>query len=212
MAGAIRSDAGDVHIDPTEDGVNIRYRIDGILHDIAKLGKEHYIPLLSEEKTLPASQPTLKNRLMTDAFPLASRVRKWTAVFQLLSAAMAKPLLCVSCPARAKSLEMEKLGIGSVSLNIVNQAIAKTKGIILTTGPTGSGKTTTLYSLLNKLNYRASRLSLLKIRLNITLRVLFRPRLTPRMVIPLPPPCAHSCDKTQTSSWSVKFVTKRRPK
>ncbi len=153
MAGAIRAEAGDVHIDPTEDGVKVRYRIDGILHDIATLGQEHYIPLLSEIKNTAGfaaniKKPTYDGRFslnLPDGVKMDCRISiiiggyGETAVMRLLSS-------------QAKTLEMEKLGISSVSLTKIDESIHKTKGIILTTGPTGSGKTTTLYALLNKLN------------------------------------------------------------
>jgi len=152
MAGAIVAEAGDVHIDPTEDGVTIRYRIDGILHDIAKLGREHYIPLLSEIKNTAGFAANIKKPTYDGRFTIYSPQAKIDCRISIIIGGYGETAVIRLLSSQAKTLEMEKLGIGSVSLDIINEAIKKTKGVILTTGPTGSGKTTTLYSLLNKLN------------------------------------------------------------
>jgi len=153
MAGGVQTDAGDVHIDPTEEGVTIRYRIDGILHDMAKLGKEHYIPLLTEIKNTAGFAANIKKATYDGRFTIyLPDNKKVDCRISIIIGGYGETAVIRLLSTQAKSLEMEKLGIGSVSLNIINDAIKKTKGIILTTGPTGSGKTTTLYSLLNKLN------------------------------------------------------------
>lgn len=152
MAGALAAEAGDVHIDPTEEGVTIRYRIDGILHDIAKLGREHYIPLLSEIKNTAGFAANIKKPTYDGRFTIYSPQAKVDCRISIIIGGYGETAVIRLLSSQAKTLEMEKLGIGSVSLDIINEAIKKTKGIILTTGPTGSGKTTTLYSLLNKLN------------------------------------------------------------
>jgi len=152
MAGGIKAEAGDVHIDPSEDGVKIRYRIDGILHDIATLGREHYIPLLSEIKNTAGFASNIKKPTYDGRFTVYAPDQKLDCRISIIAGGYGETAVIRLLSSQAKSLEMEKLGIGNVSLKIINNAITKTKGIILTTGPTGSGKTTTLYSLLNKLN------------------------------------------------------------
>lgn len=152
MAGALKAEAGDIHIDPTEDGVKIRYRIDGILHDIASLGREHYIPLLSEIKNTAGFAANIKKPTYDGRFTVYLPTEKIDCRISIIVGGYGETAVIRLLSTQAKDLNMEKLGIGSVALKIINNAITKTKGIILTTGPTGSGKTTTLYSLLNKLN------------------------------------------------------------
>ncbi len=152
MAGALQAEAGDVHIDPSEEGVTIRYRVDGILHDVAKLGREHYIPLLSEIKNTAGFAANIKKPTYDGRFTIYSPKAKVDCRISIIIGGYGETAVIRLLSTQAKSLDMEKLGISSVSLEIINNAIKKTKGIILTTGPTGSGKTTTLYGLLNKLN------------------------------------------------------------
>ena len=152
MAGAIKAEAGDVHIDPTENGVNIRYRIDGILHDIASLGKEHFIPLLGEIKNTAGFPANIKKPTYDGRFTIYTPTGKIDCRISIIIGGYGETAVIRLLSMQAVNLDMEKLGINSVALKIINNAITKTKGIILTTGPTGSGKTTTLYSLLRKLN------------------------------------------------------------
>jgi len=152
MAGAIKAEAGDIHIDPSEEGVKIRYRIDGMLHDIANLGKELYIPLLSEIKNTAGFAANIKKPTYDGRFTMYFPDNKIDCRISIIAGGYGETAVIRLLSSQAKNLEMEKLGISNVSLKIINKAITKTKGIILNTGPTGSGKTTTLYSLLNKLN------------------------------------------------------------
>lgn len=152
MAGALVAEAGDVHIDPTEEGVTIRYRVDGILHDVAKLGREHYIPLLSEIKNTAGFAANIKKPTYDGRFTIYEPKGKIDCRISIIIGGYGETAVIRLLSSQAKTLEMEKLGISSVSLDTINEAIKKTKGVILTTGPTGSGKTTTLYGLLNKLN------------------------------------------------------------
>ncbi len=152
MAGALKAEAGDVHIDPNEDGITIRYRIDGILHDIAKLGREHYIPLLSEIKNTAGFAANIKKPTYDGRFTIYGPEMKVDCRISIIIGGYGETAVIRLLSSQAKTLELEKLGISSVSLETINVSIKKTKGIILTTGPTGSGKTTTLYGLLNKLN------------------------------------------------------------
>ncbi len=152
MAGALVAEAGDVHIDPTEEGVTIRYRVDGILHDVAKLGREHYIPLLSEIKNTAGFAANIKKPTYDGRFTIYEPKSKIDCRISIIIGGYGETAVIRLLSSQAKTLEMEKLGISSVSLDTINESIKKTKGVILTTGPTGSGKTTTLYGLLNKLN------------------------------------------------------------
>ncbi len=152
MAGAIAAEAGDVHIDPSDVGVTIRYRIDGILHDIAKLDTAYYIPLLGEVKSVSGFSTNEKKATYDGRFSIALPTEKMDCRISIIMGGYGETAVIRLLANQAKNLNMEELGMASASLNIISDSIKKTKGVILTTGPTGSGKTTTLYSLLNKLN------------------------------------------------------------
>lgn len=149
---AIFEGASDIHIEPTEKNVVVRYRIDGILRDVMTLPKTVQagvvarIKVLSnlkiDEHRLPQDG---RFKIHTDQYKVAFRVSiipvfdGEKVVLRLLNEA-------------SKTLTLEQLGLGRNALEIVKQNIKKPHGMILVTGPTGCGKTTTLYTIMNILN------------------------------------------------------------
>lgn len=152
MALAVVSDAGDIHIEPTEQEVSVRFRIDGVLHDILKLPKTSYLPLLSEIKILAGAATNVKRATFDGRFSVYLPDRKLDCRLSIIAGGYGETIVIRLLSTNAVNLEMEKLGITSVAFDSLQGAMKKTRGIIITTGPTGSGKTTTLYSILNKLN------------------------------------------------------------
>ncbi len=152
IATAVRAEAGDIHIEPTEKGVKIRFRIDGILHDFVTLSKDHYLQLLSEIKILAGFPTNVKKATWDGRFAIFLDGEKIDSRISIISGGYGETVVIRILANQAASLDMEKLGMKEYTLKVINKSIKKTKGIIITTGPTGSGKTTTLYSLLNKLN------------------------------------------------------------
>lgn len=152
MSLAIVSDAGDLHIEPTESDVKVRFRIDGVLHDILNLPKTSYLPLLSEIKILAGEATNIKRATFDGRFSVYLPTSKLDCRLSIIAGGYGETIVIRVLATNAVNLEMEKLGITSVAFNSLQQAMKKTRGIIITTGPTGSGKTTTLYSILNKLN------------------------------------------------------------
>ncbi len=152
LAGALAGDAGDVNIDPTEHGVNIRYRVDGLLHDVATLESQYYIPLLSEIKGAAGIATNVKKPTYDGRFSVKYSNQKIDCRLSIIMGGYGEAVAIRLLSNQAKSLDMKELGLAAVSFDIVNRSIHKTKGIIFTTGPTGSGKTTTLYSILNAIN------------------------------------------------------------
>lgn len=152
MSGALAAEASDVNIDPTENSVKIRYRIDGLLYDIASLSKEYYIPLLGEIKTSAGFATNLKRSTYDGRFAIITEEQKIDCRLSIIIGGYGETVAIRLLSNQAKNLDMKSLGISSAPFNIISKSIQKTKGIIFTTGPTGSGKTTTLYSLINTLN------------------------------------------------------------
>lgn len=152
MALAAINDAGDVHIEPTENDVNIRFRIDGVLHDILKLPKTSYLPLLSEIKILAGTATNIKRATFDGRFSVYLPERKLDCRLSIISGGYGETIVVRLLSTNAINLDMDKLGVTSTAFDSLELAMKKTRGIIITTGPTGSGKTTTLYGILNKLN------------------------------------------------------------
>lgn len=149
---ALKSEAGDIHIEPTTESVKIRFRIDGILHDILDLGKEQYLPLISTIKAIAGMPTTTKKPTWDGRFGIFTPQSKMDSRISIISGGYGETIVIRLLSSQASSLQIEELGMRPYTTKPLLESIAKTKGIIITTGPTGSGKTTTLYSLLNKLN------------------------------------------------------------
>ncbi len=152
MSMASASDAGDVHIEPTETGVKVRFRIDGVMHDILDLPKTSYLPILSEIKILAGFATNIKRATLDGRFSVYLHGKKIDCRLSIIAGGYGETIVVRLLSTSAAALDLETLGITSVAKKRLDQAMTKTKGIIITTGPTGSGKTTTLYGILNKLN------------------------------------------------------------
>ena len=152
IATAIKTQAGDIHIEPTEEGVKIRFRIDGILHDVVSLSKEHYLQILSKIKILAGFATNVKKATWDGRFAIFLEGSKLDCRISIISGGYGETVVIRLLSSQAASLKMEDLGMRPYSMNSLENAMKKTKGIIITTGPTGSGKTTTMYSILNQLN------------------------------------------------------------
>lgn len=152
MSLAIIKDAGDVHIEPTDNLVKVRFRIDGVLHDIINLPKTSYLPVLGEMKILAGFATNIKRAAIDGRFSLHLPKQKMDCRISIISGGYGETIVIRLLSAAAANLNLENLGVSGPSLSSLKKAMLKTKGIIITTGPTGSGKTTTLYAILNKLN------------------------------------------------------------
>jgi len=152
MALATVAVAGDIHIEPTETNVKVRFRIDGVLHDVLDLPKTSYLPILSEIKILAGAPTNIKRATFDGRFTIYLPDHKIDCRLSIIAGGYGETIVVRLLSSTAANLDMNKLGITSVAFDSLQLAMKKTRGIILTTGPTGSGKTTTLYSILNKLN------------------------------------------------------------
>lgn len=154
---AIRKGASDVHFEPYERSFRVRYRIDGVLHEMMDLAMKFKNPVLSRVKILSAMDIAEK-RLPQDG-RIKMRV-KWgennrKEVDMRVSAIptiFGEKIVSRILDREMLQLDLTKLGFEKESLDVFEQAIVRPWGIILVTGPTGSGKTNTLYSAISNLN------------------------------------------------------------
>ena len=149
---AILQGSSDIHIEPMENEVLVRYRIDGILRDamtlpvIAKPGIVARIKVLSNLKLD-------EHRLPQDGrFKIEAQDYKYSVRVSVLPVFNGEKIVMRLLPETAKGLSLEQLGITGKALDQIEIALKKPIGMILITGPTGSGKTTTLYSMMEILN------------------------------------------------------------
>jgi len=149
---AILQQASDIHIEPLEKEVIVRYRLDGILHDAMTLPRKIRSGVVARIKVL-SNLKLDEHRLPQDGrFKIETEAYKISFRVSILPVYDGEKIVCRLLPEDAKGLTLEKLGLRSKALERIHQNIKKPNGMILVTGPTGCGKTTTLYTIMDILN------------------------------------------------------------
>lgn len=152
MAGAIKADASDIHLEPEEKEMRLRYRLDGVLQDIASFSKESYSPLLSRVKMLAKLKLNVHDKPQDGRFTITIGRQEIDVRVSILPSAYGETVVMRLLTFQGVALDLEKLGLRTSTYDIIKKELKKPNGMILTTGPTGSGKTTTLYSFLKRVN------------------------------------------------------------
>ncbi len=149
---AIKEKASDIHIEPDEDILRIRFRIDGILQEILTINKILYSPLISRVKILSNMNIAEKRIPQDGRFKVSFEEKEVDFRVSTLPTSYGEKVVLRVLDKSKELLDLTKLGIDQYNLKIYESIVEKPYGIILISGPTGSGKTTTLYATLNKLN------------------------------------------------------------
>ena len=148
MAGAMSLGASDVHLEPEDTGVRMRYRLDGVLVEVLMFDAPTYALISSRLKLLSGLKLNIKNAAQDGRFSIQIGGKEIEIRASVLPGAYAETIVMRILDPSTIALPMEKLGFDKYLMQIFNQEIAKPNGMILNTGPTGSGKTTTLYAFL----------------------------------------------------------------
>jgi len=152
LTQALKKRASDIHIEPEQDCLRIRYRIDGALHDVFKLPKINQNAVIARVKIISNLDIT-ENRIPQDGrFKVKFENREIDFRVSGLPTTFGQKFVLRLLDKTNLSIGLDKLGFSERPISIFKEAIAKPFGMILVTGPTGSGKSTTLYSILNQLN------------------------------------------------------------
>ena len=149
VAGALATDASDIHLEPEEGYVQLRYRLDGVLVEVLQFDLPTYTLMLSRIKLISNMKLNLTGA-QDGRFSIKIRDEEIEVRTSILPGAYAESVVMRVLNPKTISVPMESLGMEPRLLAIINTQIAKPNGMILTTGPTGSGKTTTLYAFLKK--------------------------------------------------------------
>lgn len=149
LSGALATKASDIHIEPEEDYARLRYRLDGMLTDIASFDLETFGLILSRIKLLSGLKLNIKTEAQDGRFSvhIADDIEIRTSI---LPGAYNESIVLRLLNPKSIQVPLEDLGIPEKLLKILMEQIDKPNGMVLTTGPTGSGKTTTLYAFLRK--------------------------------------------------------------
>lgn len=149
---AIKSQASDIHIEPREEHVQIRYRIDGVLHEVNRLPRSVLGALVSRIKILSNLKIDERRVPQDGRFKIKVAAKQYALRVSTLPIADGEKVVMRILDESNQALTLQDLGYWGHSLSVVESAMHEPNGMILVTGPTGSGKSTSLFSILTLLN------------------------------------------------------------
>ncbi len=149
---AIKNGASDIHIEPRDKYVGVRYRVDGVLREANKLPKRTMSALVSRIKILANLKIDERRAPQDGRFKINLNGRVFAFRVSTLPINEGEKVVMRVLDESSEPASLETLGFWGLALDTINEAIAQPHGMILVTGPTGSGKSTTLHSVLHLLN------------------------------------------------------------
>ncbi len=152
LAGALAVNASDVHLEPEEGYVQLRFRLDGVLQSLVRFDNETYGLLLSRIKLISGMKLNVKKDSQDGRFSIRMSFGDVEVRVSILPGAYNESIVMRLLNPKSIDVPLESLGINPKLLAILVAEMNRPDGMILTTGPTGSGKTTTLYSFLKKIH------------------------------------------------------------
>ncbi len=152
LSGAIRDRASDIHIEPYQSALKIRYRIDGILYDILSLPRRIQSPLTSRVKIMARLNIAEKRLPQDGRIEIKIADRSVDIRVSVIPTAFGERVVLRLLDKSGSMLKLSDLGMDGRNVNLFHKLIKSPYGILLVTGPTGSGKTTTLYAALSTIN------------------------------------------------------------
>ncbi|MFA6410136.1 MAG: GspE/PulE family protein [Candidatus Buchananbacteria bacterium] len=152
IAAAIKSRSSDIHIEAEEKNIKVRFRVDGILQDAANLDMKVWSQVAARIKLVAKLKINIEDRPQDGRFTIFLTNEKIDVRVSCLPTAYGESVVMRLLMSSAVGVAFEDLGLRGKSFEALKIEIEKPNGMVVTTGPTGSGKTTTLYAVLNKLN------------------------------------------------------------
>lgn len=152
LAGALSTGASDIHFEPEEKDIRMRFRLDGVLTDVLTFDKETYHLMLSRVKLLSGLKLNINDEAQDGRFSIKVKETEIEIRTSILPGSYAESIVMRVLNPESIGVELERMGLEPKLFAIVTTQMQKPTGMILTTGPTGSGKTTMLYALLKRIN------------------------------------------------------------
>lgn len=152
LAGALAVDASDVHIEPQKDKARLRFRLDGVLHDLTFFPENFYRLLLSRIKLVSELKLNIHDKAQDGRFTIHIRGGDIEVRTSTLPGPEGENVVLRILNPKTIGIEFEGLGMHPTLVKTMETELKKPNGMILTTGPTGSGKTTALYAFLRKIH------------------------------------------------------------
>jgi type II secretory ATPase GspE/PulE/Tfp pilus assembly ATPase PilB-like protein len=152
IASAIKVNASDIHVEAEEGGIKVRYRIDGVLQDVATLPKEQWKRFVSRIKLLAALKINVTDRPQDGRVTLRLEESSLDVRVSTMPTIHGESVVMRILHSGTKGVTFDELGLLGDAYARLKHEVERPTGMIITTGPTGSGKTTTLYAILRTLN------------------------------------------------------------
>src|SRR5213596_1176008 len=151
ISEGILARSSDIHIEPEEGGVAVRYRIDGVLRQVMKIPRQAGLPLISRIKIMSSLDIADRLRPQDGRARVAVNGQPIDLRVSTLPAQLGEKVVIRSLDSRATVKSLDSLGLNPGEAEAIKRLLENHEGILLVTGPTGSGKTTTLYSAINQI-------------------------------------------------------------
>jgi type IV pilus assembly protein PilB len=152
VASALEVNSSDIHVEAEENGIAVRYRIDGILHDVAEFPKEKWKQFISRIKLLAALKINITDRPQDGRVTLQLSSGTLDVRVSTIPTTYGESVVMRILHSGNKGVTFDDLGLRGAAYEVLKREIYRPNGMIITTGPTGSGKTTTMYAILRTLN------------------------------------------------------------
>lgn len=152
IASALKVDSSDVHVEAEEKGIVVRYRIDGVLHDVAVLPKEQWKKFISRIKLLSALKINVTDKPQDGRVTLKLTSGSLDVRVSTMPTIFGESVVMRILHSGSKGVTFDELGLRGDAFARLKKEVERPNGMIITTGPTGSGKTTTMYAVLRTLN------------------------------------------------------------
>lgn len=152
ISQAVRDRASDIHLEPKKDGLHVRFRIDGVMIDAMKVPKKVIAPLTSRFKIIANMDIAEKRAPQDNRISATVNGREFDFRVSTLPVVYGEKIVMRVLDKAGISVGLSKIGFLEHNLRLLEDLATRSYGIVLVTGPTGSGKSTTLYSLLNQTN------------------------------------------------------------
>lgn len=152
ISRGLRQGASDMHLEPYQGRYRVRYRIDGVLHEVERLAPRMQLPIVTRLKILSGMDIAERRRPQDGKIAMKISNQELDIRVSALPLNEGESVVMRFLRKESVTYDMQVLGLAADVQQYINEDLAKTAGVILLTGPTGSGKTTTLYTFLNELN------------------------------------------------------------
>lgn len=152
FGGALALDASDIHIEPEQIATRVRYRIDGVLWDVCDIQHDLALHITSRLKLLSGLKLNLRKVAQDGRFTFRLSSREIEVRTSVIPGGFGESVVMRLLDPSAAKLKLDSLGLNAKLRSIIDEELARPNGAIITTGPTGSGKTTALYTFLVTIN------------------------------------------------------------